>query len=185
MSRKPARRRQQKAGLTILEQKFVAEYMVDGIAGKALVRAGSRAKHPDQQAYEMLRKPHIAAEIEKRIAGLNEKTAMNAQWVLNELGLLYQFHKAGFLAPGENGKRNLAAGKEARVVLEKIGDHVNVNAFRKQLGVGNPDGTPFNYEALSDDELDALESLLRKAALGEGSEADLAGLAGGAGETSH
>lgn len=185
MSRKPAMKRHRKKELTPLEDRFIAEYMVDLCGGRALVRAGSRTRYPDQQASEMLRKPHIAREIEKRIALVNEKTAMNAQWVLNELGLLYQFHKAAFMAPIEKGKRDLTAGKEARVVLEKIGAHVNVNAFRTQLGVGNPDGSPFNYEALTDDELDALESLLRKAALGEDSDADAIGLAGSEGTTAH
>lgn len=165
MSRKPARRRHRPNGLTPLEDLFIAEYMVDFCAGKALVRAGSGAKYPDQQAYEMLHKPHIAAEIEKRIAARSEKAAINAQWVLNELAILYSATKTAALTPDDRGRRDRAAIREARQTLELMGKHVNVNAFRSQLGIGNPDGSEFDLSGLSDEQLDQLETLLSAIAL--------------------
>lgn len=169
MSRKPARRRNARIELTHLEELFVAEYMVDLNATAALVRAGSTTKYPAQQASEMLRKPHIAREIERRIAGRSEKASINAQWVLNELGFLYAAARAG-VTPHPGGKVDRGAIREARATLEIIGKHVNVNAFRSQLGIGNPDGTAFDYSGLTDDQLDQLEALLAIVTVGGGSE---------------
>lgn len=175
MSRKSVRKRRVRRELTPLESRFVAEYLVDLQAGPALKRAGSTAQYVDQQAYEMLGKPHIAAEIQKRVATLNEKAAVNRDWVLNELALCY---RAASAAAGTGTKRVVAEARLALSTLEVIGKHVDVNAFRLQLGVGNPDGSAFDYSGLADEELDQLEALLTKAALSGGSES-------GEGETAH
>lgn len=145
-------------GLTPLESRFCHEYCVDYLGGPALKRAGSKAKFADQQASEMLRKPHIATEINRIIAKQNEKVGVNKTWLMTELVLQYRAAAAAASA-GNTAERRLALQ-----ALEKIGQHVDVNAFRQQLGIGNPDGTPFNYDALNDEELDDLERLLVKAA---------------------
>jgi len=168
MSRRAARRRRGGATLTDLETRFVAEYLVDMMAGPALRRAGSTTKFPDQQASEMLRKPHIAAEVQKRIAAANEKCEVNRTWVLTELALQYRAASTAASAPQPGGKRNVAEARLALSALEVIGKHVDVNAFRQQIGIGNPDGTAFDYAGLNDDELDQLENLLSKAALSSG-----------------
>jgi phage terminase small subunit len=181
MSRKAALRRRTTRAPTDLESRFIAEYLVDLRAGPALRRAGSKAQYPDQQAYEMLGKPHIAAEVQKRVAAMNEKCEVNRSWVLTELALQYRAADTAARAP-TGGKRNVAEARLALSALEVIGKHVDVNAFRNQIGIGNPDGSAFNYDALDERELDDLERLLLKAATGE---ADARGLEGGEGPTAH
>lgn len=176
MSRKTASRRREKRALTPLERRFVAEYCTDFRGGPALARAGSTAKYPDQQAYEMLRKPHVAEAVERQIAGLNERAFVNKQWVLNRL--VTEYGRSSEAAENGKGKGATAERGHALRALEKIGQHVDVNAFRQQVGLGNPDGSNFDYSALSLEELHALESLLVKASLG-GGHADIAGAPGG------
>jgi hypothetical protein len=167
MSRKAAFRRHRSRELTDLESRFIAEYLVDLQAGPALRRAGSKAQYPDQQAYEMLGKPHVAAEVQKRLAALNEKCEVNRTWVLTELALQYRAAHAAAQAVKE-GKRNTAEARLALATLEVIGKHVNVGAFRTQIGLGNPDGSDFDFSGLSDDKLAQLEELLTEAALARG-----------------
>lgn len=164
MSRKRASRRHIVKGLTPLEERFCAEYVVDFDGTAALKRAGSSAKWLSQQAYEMLRKPHIATRIQELIVGQNEKALVNKQWVMNELVLVYRSAMAGATA----GKGNSAERATALRALEKLGQHVDVNAFRAQVGIGNPDGSAFDLSGLSDGELDNLESILSKVALSGG-----------------
>ena len=161
MSRKRASRRHIVKGLTPLEERFCAEYVVDFNGTEALKRAGSSAKWVAQQAYEMLRKPHIAQRIQALIVGQNEKALVNKQWVMNELVLVYRSAMAG----ANVGKGNSAERATALRALEKLGQHVDVNAFRQQIGLGNPDGSAFDLSGLNDDELDSLETILSKVAL--------------------
>lgn len=170
MSRKASANRHKPEALTPLESRFCHEYCVDYQAGPALKRAGSKAKFADQQAYEMLRKPHIAAEIQRIIAGQNEKAHINKQWIMNELALQYRAASAA-AAVGNTAERRIAVQ-----CLEKLGQHVDVNAFRAQIGLGNPDGSEMDLSGLTDEQLDQLEKLLEIAALAEPSE-------GGKGET--
>lgn len=172
MSRKRASVRRLKSGLTALEERFVAEYCVDFIGSAALRRAGSQARYIDQQAYEMLRKPHIVEAISAQVAKTNEKAIVNKQWIMTELVLQYRAASAA-AAAGNTAERRVALQ-----ALEKLGQHVDVNAFRQQIGVGNLDGSNFDFSGLNDDELDDLERLISKAALTSGG-------SGGEGETAH
>lgn len=157
MSGKRAPKRRMKCGLTALESRFCAEYVIDFLGGPALRRAGSQAQFADQQAHEMLQKLHIIAEIERLIAAKNERSAVDAAWVKAELVILYQGAKA---AAGGNPTERATALR----ILEKIGQHVDVNAFRAQIGLGTPNGEEFNYDALSDERLALLIDLLSEAA---------------------
>jgi phage terminase small subunit len=53
--------------LTAKQRAFVAAYCATWNASEAARRAGYRGKRPDQAGYDYLRKPEIAAEIERRI----------------------------------------------------------------------------------------------------------------------
>lgn len=172
-----------KTGLTPLEARFCAEYIVDFVASYALKRAGSKAKYLDQQASEMMKKPHILAEIERRLVERNqaaiERGGVNRQWVL--IRLVMEYERASAAANDPAGQSRSTDRGHALKALDKIGQHVDVNAFRQQIGLGNPDGSNFDYSALSDEELHDLERILSKAALG--TDPDLAGAPGGAGST--
>lgn len=171
MSRKAARRRHTPEGLTDLELRFCFEYVVDFKGGPALRRAGSTAEYVDQQAYEMLRKPHIVAKIEALIAQANERSTVDKDWLKTELVLLYRSALSAADVYDDKGKRittNPAERATALRTLEKIGQHVDVNAFRAQIGLGNADGSNFDFSGLSDEMLEQLETILSAAALAAG-----------------
>lgn len=167
MSRKPATRRN-KRPLTGREAAFVRHYCSHWTGKRAVIEAGYRTKYPDQYASELIRKPHIANEIAKHTLKQSEALDVSAKWVLTKL--VDQYNKAAKAADPSDDKSWPAERGHALRALEKIGQHVDVNAFRQQIGLGNPDGSNFNYSALSDDELDTLERILSKAAVAGGTE---------------
>lgn len=162
MSRKQASTRHLGRKLTPLEERFCQEYIIDFVGAYALGRAGSSAspENRKQQAYEMLRKPKIVERITQLMAARSEKAQVDSAWVLAELVKQYRLADMAL------------ERKTALSALKDIGQHVDVNAFRVQVGVGNPDGTAFNYDALSDDEQDILERLLVKAAAAPSADID-------------
>ena len=71
--------------LTAKEQRFCEEYPVDWNATAAAKRAGFSHKTASVIGYEYLRKPHIAAEIEKVKKRLRENAELSAGLVLAEI----------------------------------------------------------------------------------------------------
>lgn len=173
MSRKLATKRQEPkrrrmaladSEFTALEQRFIDEFMVDQVATYALKRAGSSAKHLHQQASEYMRKPHIAREIQRRISLQAEKAIVDKTWLMTELVLTYQAAKAAAGVTGGNPAERTIALR----ALEKIGMHVDVNAFRHQVGIGNPDGSTFDLSGLSDEQIEQLETIVSALAVANG-----------------
>ncbi|KAA8747118.1 terminase small subunit [Paenibacillus sp. UASWS1643] len=70
--------------LTAKQTKFIDEYMIDLNATQAAIRAGYSANTASETGYENLRKPQIAAEIEKRQQKHAEETGMTVEWVLQQ-----------------------------------------------------------------------------------------------------
>jgi len=71
--------------LTALEQQFAREYIVDLNASAALVRAGSRSKHPDAQASQMMQRPHVQTAIQEAMAKRVARTEITQDKVLKDL----------------------------------------------------------------------------------------------------
>ncbi|WP_114937549.1 terminase small subunit [Mucilaginibacter endophyticus] len=59
------------AKLTAKQQRFIEEYLVDFNATQAAIRAGYSFDTAAEMGYENLRKPHIKAEIDKRLDALS------------------------------------------------------------------------------------------------------------------
>lgn len=147
-------------GLTELEVRFVNEYLIDMDATAAYVRAGYNSKYPAQDAYAARRRPHVAKAIAQAMTKRNSDAGVDALFVLTEAAFQYRE------AAGRAGKDPKERG-HALKALDMIGKHVNVLAFRHQVGLGNPDGTNYDLSSLSDAELDEFERLALKA-LGAG-----------------
>ena len=76
-ARAPARIRRK--GLTLRQERFVSEYLVDGNATQAAIRAGLPAKNPAKAGSAMLHHGAVAREIERTIAAASgEKRDANA-----------------------------------------------------------------------------------------------------------
>lgn len=173
----PARRRRtagpgvliDENGFTAKERAYIEEIQIDWNGTQAAIRAGYSVKSASDIAYELNHKTKIVDAIMASMARRSEKAAIDANWVLVRLVAT---------------ERQIAGrGKKANPLhrlraLELIGKHVDVNAFRTQFGVGNPDGTPldsrWDFSRLDDEEFEALGRLLRKCAVDGGG-------AGGAG----
>jgi phage terminase small subunit len=61
------------------QQRFVAEYLIDLNATQAAIRAGYSRKTAEQQGYENLRKPQIAAAVGQAQAAHNERAGLDAE----------------------------------------------------------------------------------------------------------
>ena len=71
--------------LTAKQQRFVVEYLVDLNATQAAIRAGYAAKGAKDQAYQLMQRPVIAAAIKEAMEARNQRTQVDADYVLNRL----------------------------------------------------------------------------------------------------
>lgn len=71
--------------MTAKEKRFCEEYLIDGNATKAAIRAGYSQKSAGNIGSENLKKPHIRARIEKLQAERSRRTGITADRVLEEL----------------------------------------------------------------------------------------------------
>jgi len=173
--------------LTALEAAFVREYLVDLCGAEAVRRSGSKAKHPNTLANQMMKRPHIKAAIDAAMAARAERTEITQDRVLNELALIAFGDLADFVEWGPGGvrmregadldpdkRRALAEvaetvtkeGGSQRVkmhdklgALTLIGKHLGI--FKEQVEHTGKDGGPIKHEhALAPQSLDILSKLV-------------------------
>ena len=73
------------AAITPKQQRFAEEYLLDLDATKAATRAGYSEHTAAQIGYQLLQKPAVKAEIERRQAAISEKTGISQEWVIRRL----------------------------------------------------------------------------------------------------
>lgn len=129
--------------LTPKQQRFVAEYLVDLSAAAAVRRAGYKVRRPDQQGYELLRKPEIAAAISVAKARLAEQTGRTVAAVLADIGRVRDDAMQLVVDP-DTGVRGMLSHKDALKALELEGKHLG--AFDERLRVMGGDGGPVRIE---------------------------------------
>ena len=103
--------------LTPKQQRFVSEYLIDLNATQAAIRAGYSKKTASVIGLETLRKPLVAAEIEKAIKQREDRTGITADDVLKALA------EIGY-GMGEKTTDRLKA-------LELIGKHLGLFSGEK------------------------------------------------------
>lgn len=147
-------------GFTIKERLFIQEYPVDWNAAAAARRAGYSHKTAANIASELKHKPKIIDAITRLLAKRAEKTAIDAGWVLARL-VAVELEAA---EAAKSGKAGNAPRLHRLKALELIGKHVDVNAFRTQLGFSPQEGSErlWDLSRLDDEELDTFERLLAK-----------------------
>ncbi|MGP5510895.1 terminase small subunit [Pseudomonas helleri] len=155
--------------LTAKQQRFVIEYLVDLNATQAAIRAGYAAKGAKDQAYQLMQRPVIAAAIKEAMEARNQRTQVDADYVLNRLTEIDQMDLAaihdddGKLLPIKKWpliwrqmvkEVDMKSGKvkfhDKLKALELIGKHVTVNAFRENI---NHSGS-IDLTQMSDEELE-------------------------------
>ena len=83
-----------KGKLSVKQDRFIDEYMIDGNAAQAAIKAGYSKKCAATIGKENIRKPQIKAEIEKRQGKLRDKLEITQEKVLKEIaGVAYLNNK--------------------------------------------------------------------------------------------
>lgn len=145
--------------LTAKQQAFVNEYLIDLNATQAAIRAGYSKKTAREIGAENLTKPIIAQEIDKAMAKREERTQIDADYVLKRLVAIDEMDVADILDSAGNFKpikdwpktwrttlsgldlQELMLGETESVIrkikwpdkvknLELIGRHTSVSAFK-------------------------------------------------------
>lgn len=117
--------------LTLKQSRFIDEYMIDGNATQAAVRAGYSKHTAAKIGTENLHKPAIRDEIEIRRRLMSEKTMIDAAYVLRQAQKLHERCMASETFDASNAARS----------LDLIGKHINVQAFLERRDLTSKDGT--------------------------------------------
>lgn len=125
--------------LTPKQQRFVEEYLVDLSAAAAARRAGYKVRRPDQQGYELLRKPEIVSAIQDQRTRLAERTARTVSDVLADIGRVKADAMQQVIDP-DTGATAMLDHKAALKALELEGKHLG--AFDERMRIMGPDGGP-------------------------------------------
>lgn len=71
--------------LTAKQQRFIVEYLIDLNAAQAAIRAGYAVKGAKDQAYQLMQRPEVVAAIKSAMEARNQRTQVDADYVLNRL----------------------------------------------------------------------------------------------------
>lgn len=115
--------------LTARQKAFVDNYLIDLNGTQAAIRAGYSANSANEQAYDLLARPHIAAAVERGKAQRAARVGVTQEQVLQEMALLanssiehYKITDDGYLAPTEDAPegvmRAIQSVKRRKMVRE-------------------------------------------------------------------
>jgi len=134
--------------LTPKQARFVQEYLIDLNAAQAAIRAGYSAKTARVIGHENLRKPEIAAAVEKAMAERAERTEVTADLVVGELRKIAFANMADYMKSTPEGDPYLdfsaltpaqTAAKISRLFgeanAELVGQEVRVRAPAESLSI--------------------------------------------------
>ena len=130
-------------GLTERQKLFCLEYIKDFNGNRAAIAAGYSAKTARGQAYDLLTRPHIQAEVQRLSAKRAKKLEVSAEWVLRKL---VKNHSRASQAVEVLDKKGRPTGEfryEGAVVnkaLELIGRHLGM--FLDKTELTGKDGGP-------------------------------------------
>ena len=135
--------------LTLKQERFVHEYLIDLNATQAAIRAGYSKKTAKQIGSQNLSKLDISAAIQEAASERIERIKIDADWVLQEQVKVYErcmtVHPVLDSQGNPTGEfRFNAAG--ANKALESIGKHTSINAFKPIEDDGSPIDTNWTVE---------------------------------------
>lgn len=105
--------------LTVMEDRFVEEYVVDGNGARSARAAGYATKGANDMAYTLLRKPHVKVALAKALKEQQARTQITADAVLNRIKRIAEKAEgAGDYGPALRGQELL--GKHLKLFTDKI-----------------------------------------------------------------
>lgn len=142
-----------KKPLTDKQKRFIDEYMVDGSATQAAIRAGYSQKTARAMGSENLTKPDIDAEIKRRQAALSEKLEYTAEdWTRDVLELKNRSMEEIELKD-EDGNVVHTETKDpqtAHKCLDMLGKRLGLFVEKKQVEVNISDRSSWLNEVLKE-----------------------------------
>lgn len=108
------------AKLTPKQQVFVDEYLIDLNATQAAIRAGYSEKTAEQMGYQLLQKTSVQSAIEQAMNERQNRTQINADYVLNRLVQIDQLDIADILDEMGNFKPLSEWSKEWRLNISSF-----------------------------------------------------------------
>lgn len=108
------------AKLTPKQQRFVDEYLIDLNATQACIRAGYSEKTAEQMGYQLLQKTSVQTAIEQAMNERQNRTQINADYVLNRLVQIDQLDIADILDETGNFKPFSEWTKEWRLNISSF-----------------------------------------------------------------
>ncbi|PJR16808.1 terminase small subunit [Sinorhizobium meliloti] len=157
------------SGLNAQQLRFVSEYLIDLNATQAAIRAGYSAKTAHSQGQRLLKHVEAQKAIAEAQYKRAMKTETDAAFVLKRLAdevtadIADLYAEDGSIKPVKEWpliwRQGLVSGikvaeegdgvvvREIKLSdrikrLELLGKHISVNAFREQIGHGDPEGNP-------------------------------------------
>lgn len=146
------------------QARFIDEYLIDLNGTQAAIRAGYSAKTANEQASRLLANVSVQAQLQRRMKDREQRTEINADYVLKRLVEIDQLDVLDILDSAGNFKpimewpktwRQTLSGVDLQEImlgdvetvirkikwpdklrnLELLGKHVAVSAFREQVEV--------------------------------------------------
>ena len=136
------------AKLTLKQQRFVEEYLIDLNATQASIRAGYSTDTAGAIGFENLKKPQIRARIDTAMAELSKRTGVNQERVIRELA------KVAFVNPTD-----VIDFESAKLLDTATSDDTAAIASVKVKTIPTADGMGVEREIRVADKLKALELL--------------------------
>jgi phage terminase small subunit len=148
--------------LTLKQQRFVDEYLVDLNATQAAIRAGYSEKTARSIGDENLTKPDIATAIQEAMKKRSERTKVDADYVIQTIVDTIERCKQAEPVRDREGNETGEYKFEPNAVLkgaELLGKHLKM--FTDKTELSGPNGGPIQTESrklqdLPDDELLAI-----------------------------
>lgn len=145
--------------LTPKQARFVSEYLVDLNATQAAIRAGYSASRAEITGSDLVRNRRVAAVIAERQQIRAETVGIDAAYVLRQAVKLHE-RCMQEIEPKTDRKGDPIVDTEGRQVfefdalaaaraLELVGKHVNIQAFRDQVGHGDKNGNPLVFQVVT------------------------------------
>ena len=129
-------------GLSEFEERYCNEYVLDLNGSQAVKRSGYTGPHPRNKAMIFMKRTRVRSRIAELIEIRSQKMKIDAEWVLAQAVEVYNICVAKVEAKNADGIPLGYDSKGAIAILNVIGKHIDVQAFKKSVEHTGENGGP-------------------------------------------